>query len=111
MLLPGFTILQRLCASARDRAERRVWRLLARQLSAEQSRRLERLLVVGDQDTVSELEALRRPPRQPTITGVVFALDRLGKVHGQSACGAGHQSRRYRSSAPKWSRVPRLVCT
>jgi len=33
VLLPGFSILQRLCASARDRAERRVWRLLARQLS------------------------------------------------------------------------------
>lgn len=28
VLLPGFSVLQRLCARARDRAERRLWRLL-----------------------------------------------------------------------------------
>ncbi len=50
VLLPGFSVLQRLCARARDRAERRLWRLLARQLTPEQARRLDRLLVVGDQD-------------------------------------------------------------
>lgn len=30
VLLPGFSVLQRLCARGRDRAERRLWRLVAR---------------------------------------------------------------------------------
>jgi len=41
---------------------------------------VERLLEVADQEVVSELELLRRPPRQPTISGVVSALERLDAV-------------------------------
>ncbi|HVE46060.1 MAG TPA: DUF4158 domain-containing protein [Acidimicrobiales bacterium] len=63
VLLPGFSILQRLCTSARERAEHRAWRLLVRQLTPEQARRLERLLEVGDQGVVSVSAASLGAPR------------------------------------------------
>jgi len=42
--------------------------------------RLERLLDVDPETGLSVLERLRRPPRSPTIEGLVDALDRLGEV-------------------------------
>jgi hypothetical protein len=47
-------MLARVCAGAHERAQQRAWWLLARQLTSEQTCRLERLLVVGEQQTVSE---------------------------------------------------------
>lgn len=80
VLLPGFTVLQRVCARARDRAARRTWRLLAAQVTPAQARRYDRLLDTTAPDVVSELEVLRRQPRNPSVAGLVAALDRLEQV-------------------------------
>lgn len=80
VLLPGFSVLQRLCARARDRAAKRAARQITSQLSAPQRQRLRRLLSVGHGETTSHLEQLRRPPRQPSIDGLNGALTRLETV-------------------------------
>jgi len=84
ILLPGFTVLHRLIARARDRAARRAWRVLAGQVTVSQGRRLDQLLVAASAEVgsehVSELEVLRRQPRNPSIAGLVAALDRLDRI-------------------------------
>jgi len=80
ILLPGITTLTRLVAGIRDRAARRSWGIVGAQLSEADRLRLERLLDVDPETGLSLLERLRRPPRSPTIEGLVDSLDRLGEV-------------------------------
>ncbi|MHB8508665.1 MAG: Tn3 family transposase [Candidatus Dormibacteria bacterium] len=80
VVLPGVTTLARLVAQVRDRAGQRAWRRLTDQLSASQRRRLLGLLDTDPATGLSHLERLRRPPRQPTIDGLVGALHRLAEI-------------------------------
>jgi len=80
ILLPGFTVLQRLCATARDRATRLASRRIARQLPHDRRHDLKSLLDVAAGENTSRLEQLRRPPRQPSIDGIIAALQRLARV-------------------------------
>ena len=77
VLLPGVSILARLVARIRERANARLYRKLARMPSAEQRDRLKELLVVPAGARRSALDRLRRGPTQPTASGLVEALRRL----------------------------------
>jgi len=80
VLLPGVSILARLVARIRERANARLHRKLARMLSAEQRAELKELLVVPAGARRSALDRLRRGPTQPTAAGLVEALRRLDDV-------------------------------
>jgi hypothetical protein len=77
VLLPGVSILARLVARIRERANARLYRKLARMPSAEQRDRLTELLVVPAGARRSALDRLRRGPTQPTAAGLVEGLRRL----------------------------------
>jgi hypothetical protein len=77
VLLPGVSILARLVARIRERANARLYRKLARMPSAEQRDRLKELLVVPAGARRSALDRLRRGPTQPTAAGLLEALRRL----------------------------------
>jgi hypothetical protein len=80
ILLPGFTVLQRLCATARDRATRLASRRIASQVPHDRRHDLKALLDVAAGENTSRLEQLRRPPRQPSIDGLLAALQRLARI-------------------------------
>ncbi len=80
VLLPGVTILARLVARIRERANARLYRKLARMPSAEQRDRLKELLTVSAGARRSALDRLRRGPTQPTAAGLLEALRRLREV-------------------------------
>ena len=80
ILLPGWSTLWRLVGSARESADERGWSMLAATLSAEQRERLERLLHVTAGRRVTELERLRAAPVEPTIKGLIAALERLREL-------------------------------
>ena len=80
ILLPGISTLTRLIAGVRGRAARRSWREIGAQLDDADRLRYEGLLDVNAETGLSLLEQLRRPPRSPTIEGLVGALGRLGEV-------------------------------
>ncbi|OPC77681.1 hypothetical protein B4N89_35850 [Embleya scabrispora] len=76
VLLPRVTTLERLVSGTRERAERRLWATLAAAPTAEQGARLGELVVVPSRRRVSELDRLRRSPRDISPRGVVKALER-----------------------------------
>ncbi|MFF3404135.1 DUF4158 domain-containing protein [Streptomyces sp. NPDC002659] len=63
ILLPGVTILERLIAGVRERAEQRLGATLAAAPSPEQAKQLQQLVVIPAGRRVSELDRLRRSPR------------------------------------------------
>ena len=103
VLLPGITTLTRLIAEVRDRAARRSWRIVGAQVDDADAARLEHLLDVEAETGLSLLERLRRPPRSPTIDGLVGALNRLDEV--QRVAGP----RRLRLDGPAPGRVRALA--
>jgi hypothetical protein len=80
ILLPGWSTLWRLVGAARESADERGWSMLAGTLNSEQRERLERLLHVTAGRRVTELERLRMAPVEPTIKGLIAALERLGEL-------------------------------
>ena len=80
ILLPGWSTLWRLVGSARESADERGWAMLSETLNGEQRERLERLLQVTAGHRVTELERLRMAPVEPTIKGLIAALERLGEL-------------------------------
>src|SRR5713101_7374223 len=84
VLLPGVSILARLVARIRERANTRLYRKLARKPSAEQRDQLKEVLVVAAGARRSTLDRLRRGPTQPTAVGLLEALRRLIDVRGLS---------------------------
>ena len=80
ILLPGWSTLWRLVGAARESADERGWNMLAATLSGEQRERLERLLRVSAGRRVTDLERLRMAPVEPTIKGLIAALERLREL-------------------------------
>ncbi|MBA2346853.1 MAG: DUF4158 domain-containing protein [Solirubrobacterales bacterium] len=80
ILLPGFSTLWRLVGSAREHADARGFAMLAQSPTAAQLARLDALLVTPAGRRVSMLERLRRPEVEPTIDGLILALDRAREL-------------------------------
>ncbi|MCA1681158.1 MAG: DUF4158 domain-containing protein, partial [Actinobacteria bacterium] len=80
ILLPGWSRLWRHVGAARESADERGWTMLAATLTPEQRGRLERLLVVVAGRHVTELERVRIAPVEPTINGLIAALERLREL-------------------------------
>jgi len=66
ILLPGVSQMARLVASVRDRAQERLWRVLAQVPTDEQRRLLETLLVIAEGERQTPLDRLRRAPTRVT---------------------------------------------
>jgi hypothetical protein len=80
VLLPGVTVLERLVGSVRERADDRMYAVVARQTERAGvglPRALAELLVVPDGTRVSELERLRQVPKRQSRTEMVRALRRV----------------------------------
>jgi hypothetical protein len=80
ILLPGWSTLWRLVGAARESADERGWSMLAGTLNEAQRERLEGLLHVTAGHHVTELERLRMAPVEPTIKGLIAALERLREL-------------------------------
>jgi hypothetical protein len=80
VLLPGWSTLWRLVGSARESADERGWSMLAATLTDGQRARLERLLHVTAGNRLTDLERLRMASVEPTIKGLIAALERLREL-------------------------------
>ncbi|MFJ2818480.1 Tn3 family transposase [Streptomyces sp. NPDC087294] len=80
VLLPGVSTLERLVSGARERAEKRLWATLAGAPSPGQARRLAELVTVPAGRRMSELDRLRRSPRDISARGVLKALERYDSL-------------------------------
>jgi len=82
VLLPGVSILERFVAEVRSRMESRLWRLLVRDVSDEQRRRLDELLKPVDGSRQSWFDLLRKGPVLVSGPALVQALLRIETVRG-----------------------------
>jgi TnpA family transposase len=83
VLLPGVSVLARQVAEARQAAERRLYRAVAKAtVKADPGLpdALRGLLTVPEGKRVSELERLRTPPRSSTGAAMVAALERVEEI-------------------------------
>jgi TnpA family transposase len=82
VLLPGISILGRFVAEVRSRMEARLWRLLMRDVGAEQQRRLDELLEPVEGSRQSWFDRLRKGPVRVSGPALVQALLRIETVRG-----------------------------
>jgi Domain of unknown function (DUF4158) len=82
VLLPGISILERFVAEVRSRMEARLWRLLVRDIGAEQQRRLDELLEPVEGSRQSWFDRLRKGPVRVSGPALVQALLRVETVRG-----------------------------
>ncbi|MEO6758332.1 MAG: DUF4158 domain-containing protein, partial [Saprospiraceae bacterium] len=80
VLLPGSSILQRSVAVIRERAEQRLWSLLASLVNSFQVNSLLSLLKKIEGQRNTSLDNLRRPPVRVSGPGLVEALERLEAI-------------------------------
>src|SRR5215213_2816947 len=80
VLLPGISVLERDVARVRDRANERLWRLLARELTSAHRQQLDALLVVPPGAQFTPFEQLRRLPATPSSQGLLDALAHLATL-------------------------------
>ena len=82
VLLPGVSILERFVAEVRSRMESRLWRLLVRDVTDAQRRRLDELLTPAEGSRQSWLDRLRKGPVRVGAPALVQALSRIETVRG-----------------------------
>lgn len=80
VLLPGISVLERLIAQVRMRANQRLWRRLAAGLTPEQRERLESLLEVPEGDRQSLFDRLRHGPTLQSVPELARAIARLEEI-------------------------------
>ncbi len=80
VLLPGVTVLARLVAGVRDRAQARLWRGLASRADPTLRGRLHELLIVPAGARQTPLDRLRRSPTRVSAPALVEALRRTDEV-------------------------------
>ena len=80
VLLPGASVLERLVAQIRTRANRRLWRRLNACVTPDQRSRLESLLTVSEGDRQSPLDRLRSGPTLQSIPELGRAIARLEEI-------------------------------
>jgi hypothetical protein len=85
VLLPGASVLERTIARVRDRANSRLWRLLAARITADQKERLEALLVVPENARQSPMDRLRSGPVLQSTPELARAIKRLDEVRQLAA--------------------------
>jgi TnpA family transposase len=85
ILLPGVTVLERLISQVRDRANLRLWNKLSHLPDTEQFKMLEHLLETDPKSRKSGLDILRQPPINPTVNGIIKAIERLENIRSLGA--------------------------
>jgi TnpA family transposase len=80
ILLPGVSVLERFVAKVRARVEQRLWKRLGQDVTQEQRRQLEALLIVPTGARRSQLDQLRCGPVTVSGPSLVRALLRLKSV-------------------------------
>ena len=80
IVLPPVAVIERLCAEAMTRAQRKVFALLIEDLSAEQGTKLDQLLEQREGSPYSTLSWLRMPPGAPTPRAVLGHIERLNAI-------------------------------
>ncbi len=87
VLLPGVTVLEKLVARVGQRANKRLWHVLAKIPTLEQRQRLETLVVPSETTWYTPLEQWRRSPTRFSAPALVDALNRLASIR---SLGVGH---------------------
>ncbi|HIF0232374.1 TPA: Tn3 family transposase [Legionella pneumophila] len=77
VLLPGITTVERFIAEIRSRMDTRLWRSLIKNLTNDQTEKLNNLLLVADKQRQSLLDILRKGPVRASSKTLVKALKRI----------------------------------
>lgn len=77
ILLPGITTVERFIAEVRSRMDTRLWRSLIKNLTNDQTEKLNNLLSVADKQRQSLLDILRKGPVRASSKTLVKALKRI----------------------------------
>lgn len=77
VLLPGITTVERFIAEIRSRMDTRLWRSLIKNLTDDQTEKLNNLLLVADKQRQSLLDILRKGPVRASSKTLVKALKRI----------------------------------
>jgi hypothetical protein len=80
LIVPAVTTIERLCAAALVRAERKALHDLAHDLDREQIARLERLLIPRPEGGASWLTWVRQPTEEASAAGFIAIIERLDHV-------------------------------
>ncbi len=77
VLLPGITTVERFIAEIRSRMDARLWRSLIKNLTNDQTEKLNNLLLVAEKQRQSLLDILRKGPVRASSKTLVKALKRI----------------------------------
>ena len=80
VVLPPVAVIERLCAEAATRAQRKVFSLLTDGLDTERRTKLDRLLEPREGSPYSSLAWLHSPPGPPTARAILAHVERLGAI-------------------------------
>jgi TnpA family transposase len=81
IVLPPVAVIERLCAEAATRAQRKIFILLTEDLSSEQKAQLDGLLEMREGGSpYSTLAWLRQPPGAPTARAILAHIERLRSI-------------------------------